>query len=167
MNRLLHLAARLYPGAWRDRYGVEFQALLDEMKPGWWDIGDVLRGGLQMHLRRAHPAVIAAAVGIVGACVAGGVAVRTADRFVSRGTVNVRRAGLLTEPRTAEPEDVMPRLARDAFDRNTLTGIIEKYDLYRTERAQSSVEDVIHQMRGDIGIQLVSPSLDVHGRQLT
>jgi hypothetical protein len=153
MKRLFDLAARLYPRAWRDRYGLEFQALLDEMKPGWRDIADVLAGGLQMHVRRAHPAVIAAAVGIIGACVAGVVAINTADRFVSKGTMNVQRAA------TAKPDDVMPRLAREAFNRNTLTGIIEKYDLYRSERAQATAEDVIHHMSGDIGIQLVSPSV--------
>jgi dienelactone hydrolase len=106
-----------------------------------------------MQVRRVNPAVIAAAVGIIGACVAGVVAINTADRFVSKGTMNVRRAA------TAKPDDVMPRLAREAFNRNTLTGIIEKYDLYRSERAQATAEDVIHHMRGDIGIQLVSPNV--------
>jgi hypothetical protein len=150
MKTLLRLAARLYPGAWRDRYGVEFQALLVEINPGWLDVVDVLKGGLQMHLRRVHPAVIAAAVGLVGAVVAGVAAANTADRFVSRGTMDVRGS-------TAE--DVAPRLTRDAFNRNALTGIIERYDLYRGERARSSADDVVEQMRGDIGIQLVSPSV--------
>jgi hypothetical protein len=66
MKKLLRLAARLYPATWRDRYGVEFQALLEEIDPGWPDIVDVLKGGLQMNLRRVHPAVIAVAVGLVG-----------------------------------------------------------------------------------------------------
>jgi len=43
MKRLLRLAARAYPAAWRVRYGVEFEALLDEVKPRWRDIVDVLR----------------------------------------------------------------------------------------------------------------------------
>ena len=158
MKRLFDLAARLYPRDWRDRYGLEFQALLDDMKPGWRDIADVLAGGLQMHVRRAHPAVIAATVGIIGACAAGVVAVSMADRFISTGTMNVRPAGPSTEPGTAKP-DVMPRLAQDAFSHKTLAGIIEKYDLYASERAQASPEAVIDHMRGDIGVQLVSPSV--------
>ena len=51
----------------------------------------------------------------------------------------------------------MSELARNAFDRNTLTGIIETYDLYRSDRGRSSAEELVHQMRVDIGIQLVSP----------
>jgi hypothetical protein len=34
MRRLLRLAAWLYPPAWRDRYGAEFEALLDDAGPG-------------------------------------------------------------------------------------------------------------------------------------
>jgi hypothetical protein len=150
MKKLLRMAAHLYPAAWRDRYGVEFQALLDQIDPGWLDIVDVIKGGLQMRLRRTHPAVIVAAVGVAGAFVAGAAALSTADRFVSRGTINVRGP---------EPEGVMPRLAADAFDRATLTGIIGRYDLYRRERTRSSAEDAVERMRGDIGIEWISPSV--------
>jgi uncharacterized protein involved in exopolysaccharide biosynthesis len=38
-------------------------------------------------------------------------------------------------------------------------GIIEHHDLYRSERAQLSIEDVVSRMRGEIGIQLVSASV--------
>ncbi len=119
MKRLIRLAARLYPRAWRDRYGLEFQALLDETKPGWRDIVDVLEGGVQMQVRRAHPVVVAAAVGIIGASAAGLVAINMADRFVSKGTMNVGPAG------TAKPAEVMPKLARQAFDGNTLTASLK------------------------------------------
>jgi hypothetical protein len=149
MKKLLRLAARLYPATWRDRYGVEFQALLEEIDPGWPDIVDVLKGGLQMNLRRVHPAVIAVAVGLVGALIAGVAAFNTADRFVSQGTMSVN---------TSTPEDVMPRFAT-ALDRNTLTSLIEKYDLYRSERSSSSADEVVHHLRGDIGIEQVSPSV--------
>jgi hypothetical protein len=159
MKRLLHLAARLYPGAWRDRYGVEFQALLDETKPAWRDVVDVLNGGLQMRLRRAHPAITVAAFSIAGALGAGAIAFSTADRFASAGTMTMRPGGPSTAAEAARLEDVMPRLARAAFSRDTLMGIIEKHNLYPSERAQSSTEDVVNRMRGDIGIQLISRSV--------
>jgi hypothetical protein len=159
MKRLLRLAARLYPAAWWDRYGVEFQALLDETKPRWRDIVDVLNGGLRMRLKRAHPALTVAVFGIVGALGAGATAFSTAERFASTGTMTVRLGGPSTASETAKLENVMPRLARAAFSRDTLIGIIEKHQLYRSERAQSSVERVVNRMRGDIGIQLISHSV--------
>jgi len=160
MKRLLRLAARIYPASWRDRYGIEFQALLEETKPRWSDILDVLNGGLQMRVRRTHPALTMAAFGILGALGAGATAFSTADRFASTGTVTVRPWGpSTTTSETTRLDDAIPRLTRAAFSRDNLMGIIERYDLYRSERAQSSVDSLINRMRGDIGIQLISQRL--------
>ncbi len=52
MNKLI----RLYPKAWRDRYGDEFDQLLDDLgaesgRPSTWDI---LRGAADAHLQGRH-----------------------------------------------------------------------------------------------------------------
>ena len=65
MNRLCRLAVRLYPSWWRQRYETEFEALLDEMKPGWRDILNV--GGI--------------------------VAMRTPEVFASSATILLKRDG--------------------------------------------------------------------------
>ncbi len=41
----------LYPEAWRDRYGEEMSALLDETPPSITATLDLLRGALTAHLR--------------------------------------------------------------------------------------------------------------------
>ena len=158
MKRLLRLAARVYPAAWRDRYGVEFQALLDETAPRWRDIVDVLNGGLQMRFRSAHPALTVVAFSLVGALGAGATAFNAAHRFASTGTMNVRPALPSTAAETEWLEDRMPRLARDAFTPGALTAIIQKHRLYSSERAQASTNDLIDRMRGDIRVQLISRS---------
>ncbi len=43
---------RLYPAAWRARYGTEMLDLLDERPPTWRDAIDLVRGALDAHL---HP----------------------------------------------------------------------------------------------------------------
>jgi hypothetical protein len=43
---------RLYPSAWRARYGAEMLGLLDERPPTWRDSIDIIRGALDAHL---HP----------------------------------------------------------------------------------------------------------------
>ena len=71
MNRLL----RLYPAAWRDRYGAEFEVLLADRPPGVRDRIDIVRGALDARLRPQlarsedgnarptwHPTVVAAAI---------------------------------------------------------------------------------------------------------
>ena len=42
MKRLIWLATRLYPSAWRERYGLEFEALLEDANSGGGDLWDVL-----------------------------------------------------------------------------------------------------------------------------
>jgi hypothetical protein len=46
MKRLV----RLYPLAWRERYGDEMEALLEERAPGPFEIADLLLGALDAHL---------------------------------------------------------------------------------------------------------------------
>lgn len=44
------LLIRLYPARWRDRYGDEFAAVLEERPLGPFDVADVLLGALDAHL---------------------------------------------------------------------------------------------------------------------
>ena len=46
MSRLL----RLYPRAWRDRYGEELAALLEDRPAGPFDVIDLVLGALDAHL---------------------------------------------------------------------------------------------------------------------
>jgi cytochrome b6-f complex iron-sulfur subunit len=43
---------RAYPRHWRERYGAEMDALLAERAPGWRDLLDLARGGLDARLHR-------------------------------------------------------------------------------------------------------------------
>ncbi len=52
MRRLIRLAAKLYPGPWRDRYGEEVEALLDETGVHGRIAFNVLTGAVLMHARR-------------------------------------------------------------------------------------------------------------------
>jgi hypothetical protein len=51
MKRLTLLLARLYPRRWRERYGVEFHALLEEMGASPRAAVNVLSGALRMRIR--------------------------------------------------------------------------------------------------------------------
>lgn len=59
MTRLLRLAAKLYPRAWRVRYGDEFDALLDEVEPSWRNVWDTI---LAASRRRADRRWLAIAI---------------------------------------------------------------------------------------------------------
>jgi nitrite reductase/ring-hydroxylating ferredoxin subunit len=58
------IVLRAYPRRWRQRYGPEMAALLAERKPGWGDLLDLARGGLDARLHRLvrPPAQLVAAM---------------------------------------------------------------------------------------------------------
>ena len=47
---MIGLLLRLYPAAWRRRYGDEFAAILEERPLGPFDVADVLLGAVDAHL---------------------------------------------------------------------------------------------------------------------
>ena len=60
----VNLVLRTYPRRWRERYGAEMTALLAERRPGWGDLLDLARGGLDARLHRLvrPPAQLVAAM---------------------------------------------------------------------------------------------------------
>ncbi len=58
------LMLRAYPRRWRERYGDEMAALLADREPGWRDLLDLARGGLDARLHRLvrPPAQLVAAM---------------------------------------------------------------------------------------------------------
>ena len=64
MRVLLRWAARMYPAAWRERYGVEFDALLEDMCPSFADLCNVVWDVVRV---RAGASVDAAVLVLEGA----------------------------------------------------------------------------------------------------
>ena len=87
MNWFCRLAVRLYPSWWRQRYAREFEALLDDVKPGWREILDVIHGGLTMQTQTLGTIPVVCAV--AGAIIGGIIAMRTPEVFASTATIRV------------------------------------------------------------------------------
>ncbi|MBI3208833.1 MAG: hypothetical protein HYZ37_08020 [Candidatus Solibacter usitatus] len=66
MKRLLRILVRLYPADWRRRYGLEFEALLEDARPGLGGALDILKGALIMQLTKNFMIVAAAIVVVLG-----------------------------------------------------------------------------------------------------
>lgn len=62
MKRLVYLAIRLYPRKWRDRYGSELDALIeDSRQTGLAGLLDILKGAITMRIARGPAGQVAAA----------------------------------------------------------------------------------------------------------
>jgi hypothetical protein len=140
VKRLLHFLARVYPRSWRERYGTEFAALLDDARPRWFDIFDLLKGGLAMRVMRSRISVIAPVFALAGGIAALGVSYATPS-WVSRSVIDV------AVPHGVRISDSLGSLARYVLTDDSLAELASKYDLY------PNVSTPVQRMRKSIMIR--------------
>lgn len=140
MRRLVRWAARLYPAAWRARYGVEMEALLEDARPRGGDMWDVLRGALFMQMTSLSFWKILAGCTLSGVLAAGIWSATLPNRYVSTAVVRIDAA-----PREAQIQ--MMRLQQAALSRSSLASIIIGQNLYEKERKMLPLEDIVQGMR--------------------
>jgi capsular polysaccharide biosynthesis protein len=128
---------RLYPAAWRERYGAEFAALLEDVGAGWRVLADVVLGGVRMRMMAWTWWKTAAAFAVAGAAVAGVLAVRTPDAYVSTAVVKMGGAG---------GPWLVSTQAQKVFSRTSLAQLIQQHGLYPEERKRMPLEDIVQEM---------------------
>jgi len=110
MRQLIRWTARLYPAPWRERYGEELDALVEDIQPQWKDLFNVLLGALRMQMTTWNSLKIVSAVALAGALVAGVFAFRTQERYVSTAVMRIAPAGQAD----SDPRRALDRLQRTA-----------------------------------------------------
>jgi uncharacterized protein involved in exopolysaccharide biosynthesis len=139
MRQLIRWTARLYPAPWRERYGEELDALVEDIQPQWGDLFNVMLGALRMQMTTWNSLKLVAAAALAGALVAGVFAFRTPDRYVSTAVMRIAPAGM----------DRVAELQRQILSRKILGEIITRpsLDLYPEDRKKMPLEDVVANMR--------------------
>jgi hypothetical protein len=135
----------LYPKAWRLRYGVEFDALLEDASPRWGDAIDVLCSALEMRMRTWNFFKLAVVCGLAGAVLAAVLAFRMPDKYVSEAVLRV-------SGNHPSPDDFHDRVLQQALSPSSLQKLILKHDLYSTDRQGMALEGVVERLRRDIAI---------------
>lgn len=170
MRRWIRWAARLYPAAWRQRYGAEFDALLEDIRPQWRDGFDILRGALEAQMTTWSFWKLVGAVGVAGAILAGAVSVSMPNRYVSTAVMRMaqREGPGGPDDHTAEIQRMqrISRIQREILSRTSLAEIIQRpsLNLYRGERSRMPMEDIVENMRNrDIRIQVLDAPVAAGG----
>lgn len=147
MKRLLRWASHLYPSAWRERYGAEFEALLEDAGPKGSDLWDVLKGALMMQTTRLSLISIMGACTLAGGLIAGVASLSQFSGYTSRGILRAQASG---------PSGVsgLQQAAKTAVSYTSLAEILGRADLnlYRDERRTLPTEALVEKMRHDISI---------------
>jgi len=114
-------------------------ALVEDIQPQWEDLFNVLLGALRMQMTTWNSLKVVSAVALAGALVAGVLAFRTQDRYVSTAVMRIAPAGV----------DRLVELQEQILSRKILGAIITRpgLDLYPEERKRMPLEDVVENMR--------------------
>jgi uncharacterized protein involved in exopolysaccharide biosynthesis len=148
MRQLILWTARLYPAVWRERYGEELDALIEDIQPEWEDLFNVLLGALRMQMTTWNYLKIVAAVGLAGALLAGVFAFRIQERYVSTAVMRFASYGHADSGRQGALDQLV-ELQQKVLSRKTLAEIITQpaLDLYPEDRKRIPLEDVVENMR--------------------
>jgi hypothetical protein len=145
IQKMTQWASRLYPRAWRERYGDEFGALLEDSQPRLRDAWDIAKEALTMQLRRT--AAFAGVGAILGALV-GGIVSRHHDRYIASAVMAVSVQGIDS---AAANSQAVQSLVKASWTRDALLEIITSLKLYTPDRP---ADELIRRMRENIKVAL-------------
>jgi hypothetical protein len=157
MNRLAKWMMRLYPAAWRARYGDEMDALLAASGADARTVADLLTGGMRMRFSKGSFLKLAFALGVAGMLMGLGASYLRKPQYVSRATLLMTPAPPMPDP-TTQLLHMVQREQAQVFSRTRLSAIINKpqLDLYSDERKQTPLDDVVDEMRSNIRIDYMA-----------
>ena len=152
MKRILKMLARLYPAAWRTRYGAEYEALLEEATPRVRDVFDVFWGAMKMRITARSFVRVALPCALVGSLVAVGISFSRPELYQSRTVVLVDTYDRQTIG------NVLIGRTQEAWTTPLLGSMIQRENLYPKERMRTPVNEVVNLMRKNIRIQSLQTS---------
>ena len=141
MKRLLRWAAHLYPARWREHYGEEFDALLEDSTPRVADLLNILGGAMAAQWKTN--AKLAAVSTVAGALIAFAIGFTIPDQFVSQTTFRLRSSNGMSvnQLRDALQWGMLKTLSRDH-----LIAVIMQHKLYTEELSHYPVETVAEEL---------------------
>lgn len=151
MNHLLRILTRLYPAAWRRRYGVEFDALIEDARPGLVGALNILKGALTMQASSWTPLRVLAATTLTGILIASGITFAAPKKWSSTAMIKPTPDG-----QNANWADLANTVSSKVLSRRSLTEIIRTNDIYRNNLKNMVVEDVLEIFKNDIQISPAS-----------
>jgi hypothetical protein len=177
MKGLLRYLARLYPSRWRERYGPEFDALLEDATPKPRDAFDILWGAFKMRLTDPTFARITLACALTGLLASLAISLTLPVTYRSHAILRVTPRRLVEDLDSMFKDGCTPlgggwwscavdetpalrrtmsesvtKLTEGVLSSNSLTKIIQRNNLYPRERARKPLDELAANMRKNIVI---------------
>jgi hypothetical protein len=154
MKPIIKFLVRLYPSAWRKRYGAELDALLEDATPSVRDAFDVLWGALKMQMTTWDFGRITFAGSVAGVLMAVAASFVIPVHYQSEVTLILTPDDAST-PAGGSAQYLTDNLTQNVLSRKSLTAIIQARNLYRGQRNRMPLDGVIEKMRKNITVALL------------
>jgi len=160
MKRAARFFVRLYPAQWRQRYGEEFETLIEDSSPGWRTTFDVVKGAIRMQLHVPSFPKLALLLSLAGVMGGLGLSMVVTPFYLATAEMQLSYA--------ASSPGVRPNLNYRVFEmeegvlsHSNISAIIQRFDLYNKERSHIDSGEAIERMRQrDIRITVDSSGPD-------
>jgi hypothetical protein len=152
MKGLLKLLARLYPSSWRERYGEEYEALLEDVTPHARDLFDVFWGAMKMQMTAQSFVRIVLPCALAGGILAFAISFARPALYRSQTLILVN-----TDDRQSIDNQLRERLVYP-LNRPFLASVVQADNLYPKERVMMPMNDVVKLMRKNIEIRRLQTS---------
>jgi hypothetical protein len=147
MKQWVRVASYFYPASWRRRYAMEFDALLDEVDTNWKDVFDILKGALTMQFTSWNLKSIALAFAVTGAVTAAAVAFSIPSQYQSTSVMQISTTGSAQGDGRSDFTKHINKMEQEVLSRTSLEGLIVGLGLYKSQRREKPMEDIIQDMR--------------------
>jgi hypothetical protein len=149
MRTLIPMLACLYPRPWRERYGEEFSALLEDLNPNAGTAFNIFTGAIGMQIRTWSYGWMFAVSAALAATAFAAMLVAVPKTYVSQGTLLLNGSLPLTQTDLDSLNDVAERVE----SRTNLTDLIASQNLYSHQRSRMQFWDVIELIRRSVRIE--------------
>jgi hypothetical protein len=158
MKPWIDVAMQIYPASWRNRYGIEFRALLDDVNPGWREFFDVLKGALKMRMTNAPSYLkFAAAFALFGLAASITASFSSPKQYSAAATIRITPTQLAETGAPTFNAAPFVQVEEEALSRSSLSHHIQTLELYPSQRMRVPLLEVIDGMREhDIHVSLTT-----------
>ena len=160
MKRVMRFLVRLYPSGWRNRYGVEFDALLEDASLTARDTLDIFWGALKMQMTPWGFGKVTLACSVAGMLVAAAISFMVPVRYESQAVITAIPADETTRR-------VLSSVEQSVMSRESLTSVIKEHNLYSRERARMAFDDIVDKMKRNIHVYSTPVASPGDGDSLT
>ena len=157
MDRLAKLTSNLYPRWWRERYGEEFAALLEDSRPGLGASLDILKGALSMRLFVLSGKRILLSGAVAGLAIGFASAFFLTPLYASHTIISIRTPDANSD---VGGRDSIKLLSDRALSPAALTEIMDHWELYPQERTTTPKSALLEKFKHDIRISAAPPTAE-------